>query len=217
MEDHESGPRFFVIASPPPPRITPLEPRIYPWQKGLLFVGPPMLKKLDPKHRRFVIEYLKDQNASQAAVRAGYGKKNCDVTGPRLLGYVGIRAAIDAKLKEIEDKVIADKQDVLRELSRLMKSDIREVVTDKNDLIDIKSLPDDIARCISSIEIDALYEGSGRDRVQVGETKKIKFWDKTKAAELIGKHLKMFTDRVELGLSSEFAELLKDAKARADE
>jgi phage terminase small subunit len=50
--------------------------------------------ELKPKHRRFVLEYLKDSNASAAYLRAGFKSKNPDVNGPRLLGNAGIKAAI---------------------------------------------------------------------------------------------------------------------------
>ena len=56
-----------------------------------------------------MIEYLKDQNSSAAARRAGYKKKNSDVVGPRLLGYVGIKQAIDDALSNLERKGIADR------------------------------------------------------------------------------------------------------------
>ena len=51
--------------------------------------------KLNNKQRKFIAEYLKDQNATQAAIRAGYAKKDADVQGPRLLGNVSIKAEID--------------------------------------------------------------------------------------------------------------------------
>ena len=52
---------------------------------------------LTPKQQRFVDEYLIDLNATQAAIRAGYKADNADVTGPRLLGNVGVAAAIKAR------------------------------------------------------------------------------------------------------------------------
>lgn len=51
--------------------------------------------KLTPRQERFVQEYLIDLNATQAAIRAGYSKKTADVQGPRLLGNVGVCAAIN--------------------------------------------------------------------------------------------------------------------------
>ena len=49
---------------------------------------------LTPKQAAFVAEYVKDNNATQAAIRAGYSAKTADVQGPRLLGNVGIQQAL---------------------------------------------------------------------------------------------------------------------------
>ena len=49
---------------------------------------------LTPKQAAFVAEYVKDGNATQAAIRAGYSEKTADVQGPRLLGNVGIQQAL---------------------------------------------------------------------------------------------------------------------------
>ena len=47
-----------------------------------------------PKHQRFVAEYLKDLNATQAAIRAGYSPKTANRQGSRLLSNADIQAAI---------------------------------------------------------------------------------------------------------------------------
>ena len=49
---------------------------------------------MTPKQTRFVQEYLIDPNATQAAIKAGYSKKTAEHQASRLLGYVGIAAAI---------------------------------------------------------------------------------------------------------------------------
>jgi phage terminase small subunit len=59
---------------------------------------------LTDKQRRFVDEYLKDSNATQAAIRAGYEATNADVTGPRMLGNVGISLAIAERQTEVAAK-----------------------------------------------------------------------------------------------------------------
>lgn len=58
----------------------------------------PAPKPLIPKHRKFVTEYLKDCNATQAAIRAGYSnlEASAGTIGSRLLQKVEIKAAIDA-------------------------------------------------------------------------------------------------------------------------
>lgn len=80
---------------------------------------------LSLKHQRFVAEYLKDLNATQAAIRAGYVATNADVTGPRLLGHVGICAAIAeataqaaARLEITADALIRDVADICAKAKR---------------------------------------------------------------------------------------------------
>lgn len=51
---------------------------------------------LNPKQQRFVDEYLKDRNATQAAIRAGYSKKTAGSQGHDLLKKPEISEAIRA-------------------------------------------------------------------------------------------------------------------------
>lgn len=74
---------------------------------------------LTPKQERFVAEYLKDLNATQAAIRAGYARANADVTGPRLLGNVGVAAAIAAGQARIAGKLEITAEKVLRDLEEV--------------------------------------------------------------------------------------------------
>lgn len=71
--------------------------------------------KLKPKQRKFVEEYEKDGNATQAAIRAGYKEDAAAVTGCRLLrnanilAYRRIRASINfASLGISRDTLAAD-------------------------------------------------------------------------------------------------------------
>lgn len=58
-------------------------------------------KKLTAKEQRFVEEYCKDCNATQAAIRAGYSEKGAKVQGHRLLTNANLRPHIDARLEEL--------------------------------------------------------------------------------------------------------------------
>ena len=81
---------------------------------------------LTPRQQRFVVEYIKDLNATQAAIRAGYSKKNADVTGPRLLGNVGMASAIDGKTQRHIEKVDVSTERILEELGTIAFSNIRD-------------------------------------------------------------------------------------------
>lgn len=56
---------------------------------------------LTAKQARFVQEYLKDQNATQAAIRAGYSAATANKAGPRLLVNDGVAAAIAAAQNKV--------------------------------------------------------------------------------------------------------------------
>ncbi len=78
-------------------------------------------KSLTPKQARFVSEYAKDQNATQAAIRAGYAKASAEVQGCRLLRNDHIRAALAkaqariAKRNEITtDSLVAELEQARR-------------------------------------------------------------------------------------------------------
>jgi phage terminase small subunit len=76
-------------------------------------------EKLNAKQRAFVFEYLKDRNATQAAIRAGYTAKNADVVGPRLLGNVGVQAAIAEQTQAVEAKSLVTSEWVVMALKEV--------------------------------------------------------------------------------------------------
>lgn len=87
------------------------------------------------------------------------------------------------------------KQRVLKELALIGTVDIRRIFRDDGGLLPPNEWPEDVARAISAVDIEELYEGTGRDRQQVGFTKKIKMNDKLRALELIGKDRGMFVQK----------------------
>ena len=58
--------------------------------------------KLTPRQQKFVDEYLKDLNATQAAIRAGYSKKTAQPIGAQNLCKLMIQAAIQKRRKELQ-------------------------------------------------------------------------------------------------------------------
>ena len=64
-------------------------------------------------------------------------------------------------------------------------------------MLPIKDIPKAVRKAISGVEVEELFEGKGEDRVHVGTLRKVKFWDKVKSWELLGKHLKLFVERTE--------------------
>lgn len=160
-------------------------------------------------------EYLVDLNATQAYVRAGYSENNADKHSHQLMRDPSVKAAIDKALLEREVRVEITADRVLKELYRTAFADMRQAFEEDGSLKPIHEIPEEIARAISAIQVDELFEGRGKDRKQIGVTRTVRFWDKLKALELLGKHLKLYTDRVELSADDSFAEILKAARERS--
>lgn len=105
------------------------------------------------------------------------------------------------RTKRIEDALFDRKEwareRVLNEIKNLSFWNIKEIINEDGSVKPIQEWPDNCARSVRSIEVHALYDGQGTERAVVGQAKKIQFWDKMRALELLGKNLSMFADRVE--------------------
>lgn len=170
---------------------------------------------MTPKQRLFVREYLRDLNATQAAIRAGYSKASATTDGPRLLDNAGVREAIDSALAARELRVEVKADDVLRELLVLAATDLRDAYDENGRLLPVHEMPEHVAKAVASVKTFEEFEGTGADRVKVGEVREVKFYSKEKALELLGRHLKMFTDKFEMKVDGSFADMLKKARERA--
>jgi phage terminase small subunit len=131
------------------------------------------MKKLTPKQRRFIEEYLIDLNATQAAIRAGYAKSTAEKKAPLWVGksrksspYPGIWDAV----KKLIDK----------------RSDRTEITQDWV----IKKLVENVNR---AMQAEPVYDKDGNktgEYVYQGSVA-------NRALELLGKHVGMFTNKEE--------------------
>ena len=80
--------------------------------------------KLTEKQKRFVDYYIETGNQTEAARRAGY--KQPQTQGAQTLGKLSVKAAIDARLKELEDKRIAKADEVMQFLTSTLRGDAKE-------------------------------------------------------------------------------------------
>jgi len=174
----------------------------------------PALK--NPQHELFCLEYLKDLNATKAAERAGYSKKTARQQGSVLLSKPDISARLAEALAEKQKAVGMSAEDVIRELSLIASSDIVDLFEPKLlTMRTVSDIPEKLRRCIQSVEFVEEFEGSGRDKVQIGWTRKIKLWSKDKALENLGRYHKLFVDVVKHEGLEGLADRMKKARDRA--
>lgn len=150
------------------------------------------MRKLTPKQQRFVEEYLVDLNATQAAIRAGYSPKTANEQGARLLVNVSVQAAIQEAMKSREQRTEVTQDRVVKELSKIAFGDPRNVMTWGPSGVKLKAsteLTDDEAAFVSEVS---------ETTTEHGGSLKLKTNDKLKALELLGRHLGMFKEKVEV-------------------
>lgn len=162
----------------------------------------PMAKKpkltLTPLQARFVVEYAIDQNGTKAAIRAGYAESSAHAEASRQLKIVKVRQEIAKELnKHLANRGVKVRT-VVNRLDDLATVDPAECFGEGNHVLTIHDIPPDVRRCIKEITVREEWGGQGRDKKKVAELVTVKFYDRVKANELLGRHLKMFTDKVEV-------------------
>ncbi len=134
------------------------------------------MSELTDKQMIFANEYLVDLNATRAYKKA-YPKVKKDsvaaVNGNRLLRNAKVKNYIDEQLKKIEDESIADAVEVMKYLTAVMRNEIKEEV----------------------VVVEGEGEGCSSARIV---KKDISAKDRNKAAELLGKRYRLFTEKVEV-------------------
>ena len=131
------------------------------------------MTKLTEKQKRFADYYIETGNATQAAVKAGYSKKYANTNANKLLQNTTIKNYIDEKLEEMSSQRIASANEVMELLTSAARGELEEEV------VVVESVGD---YCSEAKII----------KKQIGAK------DRIKAAELLGKRYRLFTDKLEV-------------------
>lgn len=134
------------------------------------------MAKLTDKQIIFANEYLIDLNATRAYKKAYPNIKKdsvAAVNGNRLLRNAKVKNYIDEQLKKIEDESIANATEVMKYLTSVMRNELTEEV----------------------VVVEGEGEGCSSARIV---KKDISAKDRNKAAELLGKRYRLFTEKIEV-------------------
>lgn len=154
---------------------------------------------MTPKQETFVREYLVDLNATQAAIRAGYSEDTAYSQGQRLLKHVEVAAALDAARAERAKRLEISADRVLEELALIgfaNMGDYMRAGPDGDPFLDFSALTRDQAAALAEVTVEDFKDGRGDDARDVRRIK-FKLADKRAALVDLGKHLKLFTEKVE--------------------
>lgn len=141
------------------------------------------------KQKRFIEEYLIDLNATQAAIRAGYSPDTAYSIGNENLKKPEIKAHIDKAMAERSKRTGVNADRVVMELAKIAFVNADDVIDFKTAAVKEGARPEDMA-AIQSVKVKTFGED--------GLEREIKMADKIKTLELLGRHLGMFKDKVEV-------------------
>ena len=127
------------------------------------------MAKLTLKQKKFADEYIISGNVYKSALSAGYSENYAKGNSVKLLENVSVKSYIDERLAQLESEKIADQQEVLKYLSAVMRGEMTEQT--------LKSVGES-GQVITEIDVGA------KDRI--------------KAAELLGKRYRLWTDKSEV-------------------
>lgn len=169
--------------------------------------------KLTPKQQSFVDEYLIDRNGTQAAIRAGYSERTANEQASRLLANVNVKAVIGDRVADLNEKTTIDATYVRERLAEIDQMDVLDIMTDDLGIKPLKEWPKIWRQMISGIDVSKI---GGDIAITLS---KIKWPDKVKNLELIGKHVDVqaWRERSEVDLNAKIitisdADLIKATK-----
>jgi phage terminase small subunit len=147
---------------------------------------------MNERQKKFVREYLKDLNASQAALRAGYSKNGAGQKGEALLKIVEIQRAVQSKLDKRAEKEDLDAQKVLAHIKRAVFTPMDKFITWSGGSVDLKDSTE------IPPELQCLIEYIEENQNPTSHNIKFKLINRMKALELLTRHLGMLNDKLEV-------------------
>lgn len=129
----------------------------------------------------FVLEYLKDSNATQAAIRAGYSPRSAKVYGCKLLAQPHVRAAMERKQAKLAAKLEISTERVLLEFARIGFASVRGLYHDNG-----------VPKLVDEIDADTMAAISSIEPTEHG--RKVRMHAKFPSLDALAKHLGLFKE-----------------------
>lgn len=165
-----------------------------------------MSDALNHRQAQFVIEYLKDLNATQAAIRAGYSEHSARFIGQENLTKPNIAAAIEDQINAQQARTLITSDRILREYGRLGFFDARKLFKEDGGLKRIVDLDIEEQAAIAGIDVVT----TGNAEIGYGEITKVKLVDRKGALDSMARCLMMFNDKKTLAADESLTRLFEN-------
>jgi phage terminase small subunit len=160
----------------------------------------------------FVREYLVDRSPTEAARRAGYSGNYALKHAYLLPEHPRIAAAIKAEDARLLRKARVTAEDVIEELAKLALADPRALFDADGNVKPLTQWTQAEAACVASVDVIKRNLTAGDGKMDM--VYRIRMWDKPKALELLAKHFKLLTDKIELSGEIDLVARLQAARSR---
>lgn len=165
-----------------------------------------MPDSLTVKQQRFVEEYLLCLEGKKAAIAAGYSEKTADKQAYQLLEHPRVKAAITKAMERRSKRIQASQDYVVQELMKLAGANIKDFLAFRTEKQQVGIDPETLQPVLDYQQVIEMQNSDDVDGTLISEVSldakggfKFKLHDRTKALELLGKHLGMFQDRLKVG------------------
>ena len=173
---------------------------------------------VDERYKMFALEYITCFNATKAAIAAGYSEKTANQQGSKLLANRKVQMYIAEAMAARTKRTEIDADFVLTELGNMAKADPLDIVNPETlGFKPITEWPLSWRRMLSALDVSEIMEYQDDTKVKVGDMVKMKFPDRLKILEVLGKHVDVqaFLNKVEVNDNTTLADRLRRSRERA--
>ncbi|EAW3766066.1 terminase small subunit [Salmonella enterica] len=177
-------------------------------------------KPLTAMQEAYAQEYTKcPENQTQAAINAGFSPNTAAVKASVMMRDERIQKRIAELMEERNKRLRVSADYVLLRLVEIDQMDVIDILNDDMSIKPVSEWPKVWCQYLTGFELADMFEGRGDEKELVGILKKIKWPDKVKNLELIGKHVDVnaFKERLEVSGTVTIADRMAKARRRVKE
>ncbi len=177
-------------------------------------------KPLTAMQEAYCQSYIKSpENQSQAAIDAGFSPNTAAVKASVMMRDERIQKRIAELMEERNKRNRVSADYVLMRLVEIDQMDVIDILNDDMSIKPVSDWPKVWRQYITGFELADMFEGRGDEKELIGILKKIKWPDKVKNLELIGKHVDVnaFKERLEVSGTVTIADRMAAARRRVKE
>ncbi len=176
-------------------------------------------KPLTAMQEAYCQSYIKTpENQSQAAIDAGFSPNTAAVKASVMMRDERIQKRIAELMDERNKRMRVSADYVLMRLVEIDQMDVLDILNDDGSLKPIREWPKIWRTTLSGFDLSSTIMNMNEDSIET-ILKKIKWPDKVKNLELIGKHVDVnaFKERLEVSGTVTIAERMAKARSRVKE